>query len=188
MIYLDNAATSFPKPDTVGRAVSGVIARLAANPGRSGHRLSLAAGRIVMNCRKALAEILCVPEPERVLFCFNCTDALNLAIFGLLSPGDHVIATALDHNASLRPLFGLRERGVITLTILDPEGDAITAQQVRDAIMENTRLVVCSHASNVTGAVQPVAAIGAEAKLFQLSYRYVPQLSRQMARLDLNEL
>ncbi|MCL1964077.1 MAG: aminotransferase class V-fold PLP-dependent enzyme [Firmicutes bacterium] len=162
MIYLDNAATSFPKPDTVPRAVCGVISRLGANPGRSGHRMSLAAGRIVMNCREALAQMLCVKEPERIIFCFNCTDALNMAIHGVITPGAHVIATALDHNASLRPLSGLSARGVITLTILYPEGgDAVTAPQVREALTEDTRLVVCSHGSNVTGAVQPVHEIGA---------------------------
>jgi len=159
---LDNAATSFPKPDTVLRAVSGVIERLAATPGRSGHRMSLAAGRIVRNCREALAEMLGVEEAERVIFCFNCTDALNMAIYGIIRRGGHVVATALDHNASLRPLSGLEKRGVIELTIVEPEGgDAVAPWQIRDALMENTRLVVCAHGSNVTGAVQPVHEIGA---------------------------
>ncbi len=163
MIYLDNAATSFPKPAEVSRTVAGVLERLGANPGRSGHRMSLAGGRIIMNCREVLATLLDVPEPERIVFCFNCTDALNLAIRGLVRPGDHVIATALDHNASLRPLSGLAERGVISLDVLEPAPgtDAVTAEQVLANLYENTRLVVCAHASNVTGAVQPVTEIGA---------------------------
>lgn len=163
MIYLDNAATSFPKPPAVLRTTCGVLERLGANPGRSGHRMSLAAGRIVMNCREALASLLCVKRPERIVLCYNCTDALNLAIHGLVKPGDHVIATALDHNASLRPLHGLKEQGVIELTVLRPEAgaDAVSACQVENALMENTRLVVMAHASNVTGAVQPVEAVGA---------------------------
>jgi len=163
MIYLDNAATSFPKPDAVVRAASGVMARLGANPGRSGHRMSLAGGRIIMSCREALAELLCVQNPEQVLFCFNCTDALNMAIFGVIQTGDHVIATALEHNASLRPLSGLFQKGAIDLTILEPMpgSNAITAEQVRGALRQNTRLAVCSHGSNVTGAVQPVHEIGA---------------------------
>ncbi len=163
MIYLDNAATSFPKPESVAKAVAGVLTRLGANPGRSGHRMSLAGGRIIANCRETLAALLGVPEPERIVFCHNCTDALNLAIHGLLQKGDHAIATALDHNASLRPLSGLAERGQITLTVLSPEkgADAVTAKQVRDALRGNTRLVTVAHASNVTGAVQPAAEIGA---------------------------
>ncbi len=166
MIYLDNAATTFPKPPAVARTVSGIREKLCANPGRSGHRMSLAAGRIVANCREALATLLNVPDPAQVIFCFNCTDALNMAIRGLLRPGDHVIATALDHNASLRPLSGLQERGIISLTVLSPEkgAHAVTARQVADSFYENTRLVVCAHGSNVTGAVQPAAEIGALCK------------------------
>ena len=162
MIYLDNAATSFPKPESVLRAVAGVMARTGANPGRSGHRMSLAAGRIVMNCREAIADLLDVSSPERVIFCFNCTDALNLAIHGVLREGDHAVTTALDHNASLRPLFGMEKRGVISLTVLEPdETGAVSAQQVTGALTEKTRLVSVTHASNVTGHVQPVAEIGA---------------------------
>lgn len=161
MIYLDNAATSFPKPAPVLRAVNGVMERLCANPGRSGHRMSLAAGRIVVNCRDKLAELLDVAAPERVIFCFNCTDALNTAIHGLLQPGDHVLATALDHNASLRPLHGLARRGIISLDVLEPTAcGTVTAAQVQSAIQPNTRLMVCTHASNVTGMVQPIAEIG----------------------------
>ncbi len=161
MIYLDNAATTFPKPPSVLRAVNGTMARLCANPGRSGHRMSLAAGRIVMNCRDTLAGLLGVSEPERVIFCFNCTDALNLALHGLLRSGDHVLATALDHNASLRPLHGMARRGLITLNVLEPDAcGTVTAAQVRSAIQKNTRLMVLTHASNVTGMVQPVAEIG----------------------------
>lgn len=161
MIYLDNAATSFPKPESVSNAVYGVMTRLGANPGRSGHRMSLAAGRIIMNCREALAELMQVPNAERVIFCFNCTDALNLALRGFLQQGDHVIATALDHNASLRPLSGMASKGMITLDILQPEdGQTVTPSQIERAINPQTRLVTCTHASNVTGAVQPVMQIG----------------------------
>lgn len=162
MIYLDNAATSFPKPESVLRAAYGAMSKLGANPGRSGHRLSLAAGRVVANCREALANLMGVDAPERVVFCFNCTDALNTAIFGMLSPGDHVIATALDHNASLRPLTGLEDRGVISLDILEPdETGVVSAAQIQETIKPETRLVALAHASNVTGAIQPAAEIGA---------------------------
>ncbi len=160
MIYLDNAATTFPKPDSVLRTVSGIMERLCANPGRSGHRMSLAAGRIVVNCRETLAQFLNVEDPERIIFCFNCTDAINLALHGFLQAGDHVLATSLDHNASLRPLYGMMRRGMISLDVLEPGPNGyVTESQVRHAIQSNTRLMVCVHASNVTGMVQPVAEI-----------------------------
>lgn len=162
MIYLDNAATTFPKPPQVLRAASGVMAKLGANPGRSGHRMSLAAGRVVMRCREALAELLRVGDPERIVFCFNCTDALNLAIRGLPLAGGHVVATALDHNASLRPLCGMAARGEIELDVLLPgPGGVVSRAQVERALRPDTRLVALSHASNVTGALQPAAEIGA---------------------------
>jgi len=162
MIYLDNAATSFPKPNTVVKAMIGTSEKLGANPGRSGHRMSLAAGRIIWNCREKLAELLKVNSPERIIFCFNCTDAVNLAIHGLLRPGDHAITSALDHNAVLRPLHELQKRGVITVDIVEPEQTgAILASNIESRIRRNTRLVACTHASNVTGAVQPVHEIGA---------------------------
>lgn len=162
MIYLDNAATTFPKPVQVLRASAGVMERLGANPGRSGHRMSLAAGRIVMRCREALARRLGVSDPEQIIFCFNCTDALNMAIRGLPLAGGHVIATALDHNASLRPLSGMAARGEIMLDVLEPGAEGVvSAAQVAAAMQPDTRLVALSHASNVTGAVQPAAEIGA---------------------------
>lgn len=162
MIYLDNAATTFPKPPQVLHAASGVMAKLGANPGRSGHRMSLAAGRVVMRCREALAELLRVDDPERIVFCFNCTDALNLAIRGLPLAGGHVVATALDHNASLRPLCGMAARGEIALDVLLPGPDgAVSRAQVERALRPDTQLVALSHASNVTGALQPAAEIGA---------------------------
>lgn len=171
MIYLDNAATSFPKPQTVLRAMIGTAERLGANPGRSGHRMSLAAGRIIANCRETLADFLHVQNPERVIFCLNCTDAINLAIHGLLRPGDHAIASAMDHNAVLRPLHSLFKKGILSIDILTPdETGAINAAQVRRALKPNTRLVVCTHASNVTGAVQPVQAIGAVCKEYGVHF------------------
>ncbi len=165
MIYLDNAATSFPKPPEVARAMAGVLDKIGANPGRSGHRMALAAGRVIYQCRELLAEYLGVDDSARIVFCSNCTDALNTAIHGAISPGDHVIATLLEHNSVLRPLSGLLVGGRIQLTLLTPEADGtVSAQQVQRAIKPNTRLVVCTHMSNVTGALQPVAAISRVAR------------------------
>ena len=113
MIYLDNAATSFPKPRETVRAMADALARCGANPGRAGHRLALSAGRIVEDCREAIAQMLGEHDASRVVFCQNATDALNTAIHGVVRTGDHVIATDLEHNSVLRPLYRLEaERGV----------------------------------------------------------------------------
>jgi cysteine desulfurase family protein len=160
MIYLDNAATSFPKPPEVIRAVTGAMEKIGANPGRSGHRLSLAAGRVVWNCREELALMLGVQNPENIVFGCNCTDALNLAIYGVVRPGDHVITTMLEHNSVLRPINGMVQKGLITWSLLAPgPSGVVEASQVAEAIRPETRLVVINHASNVIGLVQPVHEI-----------------------------
>lgn len=165
MIYLDNAATSHPKPDPVIRAVVRAMTDINANPGRSGHARALAAARQVLNTREALAKLIGAGDVMSVIHCFNCTDALNLAIKGTLHLGDHVIATALEHNSVLRPLWGLAARRRIELTLIEPRPDGfIDPEDVACAVTERTALIVCTHASNVTGAIQPVAAIGQVAK------------------------
>lgn len=160
-IYFDNAATSHPKPKAVLEAVARAMTDFNANPGRSGHPAALAAARAVLDTREKLAALLNAPDAMRVVHCFNCTDALNLAIKGSLRAGDHVVATALEHNSVLRVLAGLAARGRIDFTLVKPRPDGfIDPADVLDALTPRTTLIVCTHASNVTGAVQPVAAIG----------------------------
>ena len=164
-IYLDNAATSHPKPPAVLDAVARAMTDYNANPGRSGHRAALEAARAVLQTREQLAALMTAPDPLGIVHCFNCTDALNLAIKGSLRAGDHVIATQLEHNSVLRPLAGLAARGRIELTLLPPRPDGfIDPEDVRAALTGRTSLIVCAHASNVTGAIQPVAAIGQVAR------------------------
>ena len=170
-IYLDNAATSHPKPGAVIDAVVSALSEQNANPGRGGHSRALAAARTVLGTREALARLIGAEDAMSVVHCFNCTDALNLAIKGALRRGDHVIATALEHNSVLRPLCGLAARGRIELTLLDPKPDGfIDPQDVERAIRKNTALIVCTQASNVTGAVQPVAAVGQVARQHGVRY------------------
>lgn len=170
-IYLDNAATSHPKPDGVIRAAVGAMTEANANPGRSGHAQALAAARLVLNTREALAKLIGAEDAMSVIHCFNCTDALNLAIKGSLHLGDHVIATALEHNSVLRPLWGLASRKRIELTLIEPRPDGfVEPDDIACAITEKTALIVCTHASNVTGAIQPVAAIGRVAKRCGVRY------------------
>ncbi|NLG24714.1 MAG: aminotransferase class V-fold PLP-dependent enzyme [Clostridiales bacterium] len=171
-IYLDNAATSHPKPDTVVEAVRRALTEMNGNPGRSGHRRALEGGHAVLACRDALSELINAPDPDEVTFCFNCTDALNLAIKGSLHRGDHVVASALEHNSVLRVLHGLQATGQIELTLVEPLPDgAVSPEQYSAAVRRNTALAVLTHASNVTGAVQPVAAVGQAMR--QLGVRYL---------------
>lgn len=164
-IYFDNAATSHPKPQEVLRAVAHAMTDINANPGRSGHRAALEAARCVLDAREQLAELLGAADPMAVVHCFNCTDALNLAIKGTLRRGDHVIATQLEHNSVLRVLATLAARERIALTLVPPRPDGfVDPEDVRAALTGNTALIVCTHASNVTGAIQPVAAIGQVAR------------------------
>lgn len=160
-VYLDNAATSSPKPDCVTEAVLRAMREVNANPGRAGHARSLEAAREVLNCREAVARLLGAEDPFSVLMAFNCTDALNLAIKGTLRRGDHVISSLLEHNSVLRVLMELQRRGEITVTLLRPKQDGmIDPEDVRRALTVRTRLIALTHASNVTGAIQPVAAVG----------------------------
>ena len=170
-IYLDNAATSHPKPEAVIRAVNEALTEFNANPGRSGHPRALAAARVVLNTRDALARLIGAGDAMSVIHCFNCTDALNLAIKGSLHVGDHVVATCLEHNSVLRVLYALAQRGRIALTLVPPRLDGfVDPEDVRNALTPSTGLIVCTHASNVTGAIQPVAAIGQVARAAGVRY------------------
>ena len=161
MIYLDNAATSFPKPQCTAEAMTRALTACGANPGRAGHALALEAGRMVEGCREELAKMLGETDASRVAFMFNATDALNAAIHGVLRTGDHVIATLLEHNSVLRPLSELSRSGVITLTLIAPGEDGmIRAEEIEAAFTPRTRLVVMTHMSNVLGAAQDAAAVG----------------------------
>ena len=157
MIYLDHAATSWPKPDAVGAAM--LAALDLGNPGRGAHEAALASGRVLYDARTRAARLLGAAS-ERVVLTHGCTSALNLAIAGLLSPGDHAVTTDLEHNSVLRPLYAARGRGV-GLTIVASERGVVAPDAVRAALRPETRLVAVTHASNVLGTVQPIAKIAA---------------------------
>ncbi len=150
MIYLDNAATSYPKPQRVGRALMKAMEEYGANPGRSGHALAIRAARDVYGAREELAQLFFWKEPMDFVFGFNCTDMLNLAIKGVIRQGDHVATTFWEHNSVLRPLKKLEMQGKITLTIGD---------RIEDALSAKTNVAVITHASNVTGMINPLARI-----------------------------
>ena len=160
MIYLDNAATTFPKPPSVTKAVAGVMEKIGGNPGRAGHRGALAGGRILNRCRELAAEYGGLSSPDRVIFCLNCTDALNMAIRGTLRTGDEVLVSHAEHNAVMRPLMGYHDAGRITVRILPPDSRGILSPEtVSAAITPKTALMILCHASNVTGQIQPAREI-----------------------------
>ncbi len=159
MIYLDNAATSFPKPPVVIQAMSNFLERAGGNPGRSGHRLSIEAGRIVYDAREAIAELFGARDPLRVIFTLNATHALNLALRGVLRAGDRVVTTGIEHNAVMRPLRALERKDVRVVVTPCARDGSLALDAMRNAITPGTRLVVVNHASNVVGTILPIAEI-----------------------------
>jgi cysteine desulfurase family protein len=160
-IYLDNAATSWPKPEAVYRAVDQYQREVGGPNGRSGYREALESNRIVERARRGVAELIGAGNPSHVVFGSSGTDVLNLAIRGIVRPGDHVVTTVCDHNSVLRPLRALRESADVSVSYVPCDGEGfVSPDNVRSALRPNTRLVAVVHASNVTGAIQPVAEIG----------------------------
>lgn len=160
MIYLDAAATTWQKPASVYTAMNRAARQYGANPGRGGHRLSIAAGELLYNCREALCELFHVRRPEQIIFCPNTTVALNTAIKGILSDGDHVVISSMEHNSVLRPLEELASRGKITYTVVHANQQGLLAlSDVAAALRPNTRLMVFTHASNVCGNIYDIKGL-----------------------------
>ncbi|WP_305041083.1 aminotransferase class V-fold PLP-dependent enzyme [Geoalkalibacter sp.] len=159
-IYLDNAATSFPKPEEVHHAVSATLRNTGANPGRGGHHLALEAGRIVFEAREAAADIIGARDASRIAFTGNATEAINFGLLGLLRPGDRVVTSTMEHNAVTRPLRALQDLGVRVVKVAADGRGRIDPAEIRRACAEKTAMVVLSHCSNVTGTLQPIEEIG----------------------------
>jgi len=161
MIYLDNAATSFPKPEGVYVALDRFARTSLANPGRAGHKMALAAEHALDDARHRLNRFFAGRSPERWVFTLNGTDSLNMAFKGVLNDGDHVVTTDLEHNSVSRPLVAMAEAGRITLTqVAADSGGTVSVAAIEAALTAKTKLVAVTHASNVLGTVQPVAEIG----------------------------
>lgn len=159
MIYLDNAATSWPKPETVYETLGSFLRTTGANPGRAGHRMAADAAAAIAACRLRIARLLNAPSPERVVFTSNATDGLNLAILGLVQPGDRVITTTMEHNSVTRPLRFVQDRGADVRKIGMAESGTVDLGALEEEA-DGTKLLVITHASNVNGAVQPISACG----------------------------
>lgn len=160
LIYLDNGATSFPKPDEVYTYMDTFYRNFGVNPGRSGYDLCMETGEVVDNTRKMLTAFFNGGDPERLCFSYNSTDALNLIIFGMLKPGDHAITTTIEHNSVLRPLYHHSQDGVEVDYVPFDGAGFVDPDEIKKRFKPNTRLVIVNHASNVVGTVQPIREIG----------------------------
>jgi cysteine desulfurase/selenocysteine lyase len=165
IMYFDNAATSFPKPEGVAQKVFNYIEHIGGNPGRSGHGRSIESGEIVFYAREKIAALFGLQNPMHVIFTLNATDALNLAIRGLLKKGDHVITTSMEHNSTIRPLKALENDNIIELSIVQCSSRGhVSVSDLKGAVKSNTRAMVINHGSNITGTLQPIGEIGALCK------------------------
>jgi len=171
MIYLDNAATSWPKPESVYQTMGEFLRTKGANPGRGSHSLAVVAMEAVEETRMLVARLINASRKEQVIFTLNCTDALNLGLKGLLRQGDHVITSCIEHNSVVRPLSKLSHHGVKITKVPPSKGtEVVSAQDIEEAITKNTKLAVVTHASNVTGIIQPIEEYGMIAKKHQLIF------------------
>ncbi len=185
MIYFDNAASTWPKPTGVSRAMMDNIEHYAANPGRGGHFLSIKAGETVQNTRRLLAGLFSIADPRNLIFCVNATHALNQAIKGYLRPGDHVITTTIEHNSVRRPLAFLEKEINIEVSYVSPRKDwKFEIDDFRKEIRAHTRLIVVSHGSNVTGAILPVEEIGELAR--EKNIVFLVDASQTAGIIDIN--
>ncbi len=170
MIYLDNPATSWPKPPQVKEAMNKFMEEVGANPGRSGHFLSIEAARIIYETREALSVLFHVKDSSRIVFTLNATESINLALNGLLKPKDHVITSSMEHNSVMRPLRDLEKKGIELSVIPCSKEGMLDAGEVERRIQSNTKMVVLNHASNVTGTLLPIIAVGEIARAHNLLF------------------
>jgi cysteine desulfurase/selenocysteine lyase len=176
-LYMDNAATSFPKPPVVAAAMGRYATELGASAGRGAYAEAMETGALIAHCRRRLCDLFHGADPSHFVFTLNCTDALNLAIHGLIDPAlparqQHAICTHIDHNSILRPLNALQEAGCVEVTRvpIDPVSGRVDPGDIRRAIRAGTKLIAITHVSNVTGTVQPIREIAAIAAEHQVPF------------------
>jgi cysteine desulfurase family protein len=188
MYYFDNGATTFPKPQEVYDEVYKAMTEYGANPGRSGHDLALRASRGIYHTREELANLFSVKNPMNIVFTYNCTESLNIGIKGLLKPGDHVITTSMEHNSVLRPIKHLESIGVENTIVRCQRDGQIDPESIKNAIRDNTRLIVTTHVSNLTGTIMPVEEIGKIAREHGIPYLLDAAQSAGVYPIDVENL
>ncbi|MCX7923445.1 MAG: aminotransferase class V-fold PLP-dependent enzyme [Clostridia bacterium] len=189
MIYLDNAATSYPKPEKVYSEINRCMREYCANPGRGGHSMSIASGSAVLEVREIIGAFFNFANPMQLCFTKNATEALNVAIKGLLESGDHVITTSMEHNSVLRPLKTLERDSGIELTILHGNDyGEIAPEDVKKSIKKNTKLIACTLSSNVNGIVMPVKELGKLARESGIIFLVDASQGAGSIKIDVNEM
>ena len=188
MIYLDNAATTFPKPESVYAKMDDCMRNYCANPGRSGHQMAMESARVVEETRDVIAKLFNIKNPMDVVYTFNATDSLNLAIKGFLKPGDHVVTTTMEHNSVLRPIMELEKIGVEHTFVQADEEGRIDPKDVEAAIKDNTKLLAIIHASNVTGTLIDIEAIGEIAQKHGITYLVDASQSAGIYDIDVDKM
>lgn len=188
LIYLDNSATSFPKPREVREKMNECLRRYCANPGRSGHKMSMKISEEIYSCREKLADMFNVSGPEKVIFTSNATSALNLAIKGTLNRGGHVVFTSMEHNSVVRPVFKLSEKSGIEYSIANANVYGyVDSRAIESLIRPDTRLIIAIHASNVSGTINPIRDIGAIAKAYNIPFLVDAAQSGGVLPIDMEE-
>lgn len=187
MIYLDNAATTYPKPKSVYKNVMDAMTKYGANPGRGSHAMAIEGARVIYETRELLAELFNLDDPMKVILTFNATDGLNMAIKGILRPGDHVVTTAMEHNSVLRPIKELENIGVENTIVSCSHEGKINVQDIEAAIKTNTRMVVTTHVSNLTGTIFPIEKIGEMCKRRNVLYLVDGSQSAGVLEIDMQK-
>lgn len=189
IIYLDHAATSWPKPPEVMEAMKKAMDDAAANPGRGSHRMAVNASRVLYNTRRTLATLFSVNNPNDIVLTGNTTEALNLAIKGYLDEGDHVIATMIEHNSVRRPLEYLKRTKKICVDYIPVDSDGqLDLKEVEKKFNEKTRLIVCSHSSNLLGSILPIQKLGALAAQYGVVLLVDAAQSAGMLSIDVEDM
>ena len=188
MIYLDNAATTFPKPEAVYNAMMDCMKNYCANPGRAGHKLAMKAAREIYDTRENIAKLFNIDNPMNIVFTNNATDSLNLAIKGVVNKGDHIITTSMEHNSVIRPIKALEKVGVENTIVQCDDQGFLNIDDLEKAIKPNTKLIVTTHASNVCGTIVDIKAVGEIAKEHNVLYLVDASQTLGLYDIDVNEL
>jgi len=188
MIYLDNAATTYPKPEVVYESIMDCMKNYGANPGRAGHRLAMRAAREIYDTRENIAKLFNVDNPMNIILTTSATDSLNLAIKGCVQKGDHIITTSIEHNSVIRPIKSLEKYGIEnTIVRCDKEG-FLNTEDLKKAIKPNTKLIVTTHASNVCGTLVDIEEVGNIAKESNILYMIDASQTAGVYNIDVNKI
>lgn len=188
MVYFDNAATSFPKPRIVYDEIMEAMITYGANPGRSGHKIALRASRGIFDTRNKISKMFNIKNPMNVILTFNCTESLNMGIKGFLKPGDHVVTTSMEHNSVLRPITFLEKLGIKNTIVKGDSMGRINPKDIEDSIKPETRMIVTTHISNLTGTIVDIEAIGKIAKSHGIIYLVDAAQSAGVYNIDVQKM